>query len=76
MNKETIITDAIDYIEELKISVTNLTNKIHEMEVEMAMEESFDIIQVCPQEKMKNWGIEVRYQNKTITHNLININTC
>ncbi|CAI9292638.1 unnamed protein product [Lactuca saligna] len=69
LNKETIITDAIDYIEELKISVTNLTNKIHEMEVEMAMEESFDIIQLCPQEKMKNWGIELEVEVSRINEN-------
>nr|KAJ0198522.1 hypothetical protein LSAT_V11C700349770 [Lactuca sativa] len=66
---KTIITDAIDYIEELKISVTNLTNKIHEMEVEMAMEESFDIIQLCPQEKMKNWGIELEVEVSRINEN-------
>ncbi|KAL8235542.1 hypothetical protein R6Q59_016623 [Mikania micrantha] len=44
MNKETIITDAIDYIMELKNSVTNLSNELLEMESQMAKEPSFDII--------------------------------
>lgn len=67
MNKETIITDAIDYIEELQISVESLTNKIHEMEAEMANEQSFEIIQIRPEEKMKKYGKEVSFQNKIIT---------
>ncbi|KAI3741086.1 hypothetical protein L1987_58753 [Smallanthus sonchifolius] len=58
MNKETIITDAIDYIKELKTSVTNLSNELLEMEAQMAKEPSFDIIQIPPVENMKKWGIE------------------
>lgn len=59
MNKETIITDAIDYIQELKMSVTNLSNELLEMEAQMAKEPSFDYIQTHPLENMKQWGIEV-----------------
>ncbi|XP_022036999.1 transcription factor DYT1 [Helianthus annuus] len=58
MNKETIITDAIDYIKELKISVTNLSNELLEMEAQTAKEPSFDVIQIHPVENMKKWGIE------------------
>ncbi|GKB08660.1 transcription factor DYT1 [Tanacetum coccineum] len=58
LNKETIIIDAIDYIKELKISVEDLTREIYAMEEEMANEQSFEIIQICPEEKMKKWGIE------------------
>ncbi|XP_076959416.1 transcription factor DYT1-like [Bidens hawaiensis] len=58
MNKETIITDAIDYIHELKVSVTNLSNELLEMEAQMAKEPSFDTIQIHPVENMKKWGIE------------------
>ncbi|KAK1420053.1 hypothetical protein QVD17_21358 [Tagetes erecta] len=58
MNKETIITDAIDYIQELKMSVTNLSNELLEMEAQMAKEQSFDFIQTHPVENMKKWGIQ------------------
>ncbi|XP_071699879.1 transcription factor DYT1 [Rutidosis leptorrhynchoides] len=58
LNKETIITDAIDYIKELRISVTNLSNQLLDMEAEMANEPSFEMIQIRPEENMKNWGIE------------------
>ncbi|KAM0021665.1 putative transcription factor bHLH family [Helianthus debilis subsp. tardiflorus] len=58
MNKETIITDAIDYIKELKISVTNLSNELLEMEAQTAKEPTFDVIQIHPVENMKKWGIE------------------
>nr|GEW03512.1 RNA-directed DNA polymerase, eukaryota, reverse transcriptase zinc-binding domain protein [Tanacetum cinerariifolium] len=58
LNKETIIIDAIDYIQELKISVEDLTREIYAMEEEMANEQSFEIIQIRPEEKMKKWGIE------------------
>ncbi|KAI3800327.1 hypothetical protein L1987_28416 [Smallanthus sonchifolius] len=58
MNKETIITDANDYIKELKTSVTNLSNELLEMEAQMEKEPSFDIIQIHPVENMKKWGIE------------------
>ncbi|PWA79271.1 basic helix-loop-helix (bHLH) DNA-binding superfamily protein [Artemisia annua] len=58
LNKETIIIDAIDYIKELKISVEDLTREIYAMEEEMANEQSFEIIQIRPEEKMKKWGIE------------------
>ncbi|KAJ0787853.1 putative transcription factor bHLH family [Helianthus annuus] len=58
MNKETIITDAIDYIKELKISVTNLSNELLEMEAQTAKEPTFDVIQMHPVENMKKWGIE------------------
>ncbi|XP_024993004.1 transcription factor DYT1 [Cynara cardunculus var. scolymus] len=58
LNKETIITDAIDYIKELQSSVTDLQNEIVEMEAEMAHEQPSEIIQVPSEEKMENWGIE------------------
>ncbi|GJZ49615.1 transcription factor DYT1 [Tanacetum coccineum] len=58
LNKETIIIDAIDYIKELKISVEDLTREIYAMEEEMANEQSFEFIQICPEDKMKKWGIE------------------
>nr|GEX40964.1 transcription factor DYT1 [Tanacetum cinerariifolium] len=58
LNKEMIIIDAIDYIKELKISVEDLTREIYAMEEEMANEQSFEIIQIRPEEKMKKWGIE------------------
>nr|GFD06229.1 transcription factor DYT1 [Tanacetum cinerariifolium] len=48
----------IDYIQELKISVEDLTREIYAMEEEMANEQSFEIIQIRPEEKMKKWGIE------------------
>nr|GEX53678.1 hypothetical protein [Tanacetum cinerariifolium] len=59
LNKETIVIDAIDYIQELKISVEDLTREIYAMEEEMANEQSFEIVQIRPEEKMKKWGIEM-----------------
>ncbi|KAD3069319.1 hypothetical protein E3N88_37199 [Mikania micrantha] len=69
MNKETIITDAIDYIMELKNSVTNLSNELLEMESQMAKEPSFDIIQTHPVENMKNWGIEAEARVTRVDEN-------
>ncbi|KAL4563126.1 hypothetical protein LXL04_027159 [Taraxacum kok-saghyz] len=69
LNKETIITDAIDYIEELQDSVTNLTNEIHKIEAELAIEQSFDILHICQEEKMKKWGIESEVEVSRINEN-------
>ncbi|KAK9056360.1 hypothetical protein SSX86_027450 [Deinandra increscens subsp. villosa] len=70
MNKETIITDAIDYIKELRVSVTNLSNELLEMEAQMAKEEpSFNIIPIHPAENMKRWGIESEVMVARINEN-------
>ncbi|KAI3495250.1 hypothetical protein L1887_37497 [Cichorium endivia] len=69
LNKETIITDAIDYIEELQSSVTNLSNELLDIEAEMAIAQSFEIIQICQEEKMKKWGIESEVEVRRINEN-------
>nr|XP_043620383.1 transcription factor DYT1 [Erigeron canadensis] len=60
MNKETIITDAISYIKELKISVTNLGNTLLQMEAEMPNPQPpYEAVQIIqPVENMKKWGIQ------------------
>ncbi|KVH89596.1 Myc-type, basic helix-loop-helix (bHLH) domain-containing protein, partial [Cynara cardunculus var. scolymus] len=67
LNKETIITDAIDYIKELQSSVTDLQNEIVEMEAEMAHEQPSEIIQVPSEEKMENWGIEIKLKPRVVS---------
>ncbi|GJX75913.1 transcription factor DYT1 [Tanacetum coccineum] len=51
----------------------NKETAIDYMEEEMANEQSFEFIQIRPEDKMKKWGIEVRYYIKTITHRLFSI---
>ncbi|GKB47150.1 hypothetical protein Tco_0897903 [Tanacetum coccineum] len=73
LNKETIIIDAIDYIKVLKISDEDLTREIYAMEVEMANEQSFEIIEIRPEEKMKKWGIESEVALTNIDENRIEL---
>lgn len=56
MNKGTIVTDAITYIEELEKSSTGLRNQLLEMEATVVEESKLPIDAA---EEMKNWGIEV-----------------
>nr|GEV17491.1 RNA-directed DNA polymerase, eukaryota [Tanacetum cinerariifolium] len=71
LNKETII-DAINYIKELKISVENLTREIYAMEGEMANEQSFEIIQIRPEEKNEEMrGIELVDISVTTTKGVV-----
>ncbi|XP_057488429.1 transcription factor DYT1-like, partial [Actinidia eriantha] len=58
MNKATIITDAISYIEKLQKSVRDLSDQLFEMEAtceEQYLETPIDAIDAA--EEMKTWGI-------------------
>lgn len=59
MNKGTIVTDAITYIEELEKSSTDLRNRLFEMEATVVEESKLPIEAIDAAEEMKNWGIEV-----------------
>ena len=61
MNKATIITDAISYIEKLQKSVRDLSDQLFEMEAtgeEQYLETPIDAIDAA--EEMKTWGIRVK----------------
>lgn len=63
MNKATIITDAITYIEELQGTVRNLSDLLYQ--IDASMEGQLEIhnhskeITTDNAEEMKKWGIEV-----------------
>ena len=57
MNKATVITDAIAYIEKLQKSVRDLSNQLFEMEA--TCEEQLET-PMNSAEEMKTWGIEVK----------------
>nr|QJQ51178.1 bHLH transcription factor bHLH1.5 [Gardenia jasminoides] len=60
MNKATIITDAIDYIEELQSTVRDLSDQLCQMDVNLKEDlESQNKHMVDPAKEMKSWGIEV-----------------
>lgn len=59
MNKGTIITDAIAYVEELQKSASDLTNQLLEMEATLVEESKMPIEAIDAAEKMQNWGIKV-----------------
>ncbi|KAH7858094.1 hypothetical protein Vadar_019895 [Vaccinium darrowii] len=58
MNKGTIITDAIAYVEELQKSASDLTNQLLEMEATLVEESKMPIEAIDAAEKMQNWGIK------------------
>lgn len=60
MNKATIITDAIAYIEELQSTVRDLSDQLYQMDVtlkEATENQNKQIVDAA--EEMKKWGIEV-----------------
>lgn len=59
MNKATIITDAITYIEELQNSVKNLSDQLLQMEATCVDEEKPDFEETDAQQEMNKWGITV-----------------
>ncbi|CDO99686.1 unnamed protein product [Coffea canephora] len=59
MNKATIITDAIDYIEELQNTVRDLSDQLCQMDITLKEDmESQNKYVTDPAKEMKNWGIE------------------
>lgn len=60
MNKATIITDAVTYIEELQRHVKDLSDLLLEMDAKCVNEEeTTKIEEINSAEDMKTWGIEV-----------------
>ncbi|KAK4439277.1 Transcription factor DYT1 [Sesamum alatum] len=58
MNKATIITDAITYIEELKQSVEDLTHQLHQMEAtSVAQEKPDDFKEIDAEQETNKWGL-------------------
>ncbi|KAL3627588.1 hypothetical protein CASFOL_028951 [Castilleja foliolosa] len=59
MNKATIITDAITYIEELKNTVEELTHQLHEMEATNIVDDDQELIKFdFDQREMINAGLQ------------------
>ncbi|XP_057463903.1 transcription factor DYT1-like [Actinidia eriantha] len=70
MNKATIITDAISYIEKLQKSVRDLSDQLFEMEAtceEQYLETPIDAIDAA--EEMKTWGIRPEVKVTRIDEN-------
>lgn len=59
MNKATIITDAITYIEELKTCVEELSNQLLQMEATTFGEEKIKVKESDVEQEMKKLGIRV-----------------
>lgn len=59
MNKATIITDAITYIEELQKSVEDLTDQLHQMEATSVAEENPNFKEIDAEQGMNKWGLAV-----------------
>ncbi|KAG8385677.1 hypothetical protein BUALT_Bualt03G0070000 [Buddleja alternifolia] len=57
MNKATIITDAITYIEELQKSVKDLSDQLLQMEATSLEEEKINFRDIDAEQEMKQWGI-------------------
>ncbi|KAL2244873.1 UNVERIFIED_CONTAM: Transcription factor DYT1 [Sesamum indicum] len=57
MNKATIITDAITYIEELQKSVEDLTDQLHQMEATSVAEENPNFKEIDAEQGMNKWGL-------------------
>ncbi|KAH6773857.1 hypothetical protein C2S52_003225 [Perilla frutescens var. hirtella] len=57
MNKATIITDAITYIEQLKNSVEELSNQLLQMEATTFDEEKIKLKEIHDEQETKKWGI-------------------
>ncbi|KAH6790511.1 hypothetical protein C2S51_005517 [Perilla frutescens var. frutescens] len=57
MNKATIITDAITYIEQLKNSVEELSNQLLQMEATTFDEEKIKLKEIDDEQETKKWGI-------------------
>ncbi|KAF7151771.1 hypothetical protein RHSIM_Rhsim02G0116400 [Rhododendron simsii] len=72
MNKGTIVTDAITYIEELEKSATDLRNQLLEMEATVVEESKLPIeaIDAAAEETM-NWGIEPEIKVNQIDRNKV-----
>ncbi|XP_058195044.1 transcription factor DYT1 [Rhododendron vialii] len=69
MNKGTIVTDAITYIEELEKSATDLRNQLLEMEATVVEESKLPIEAIDAAEEIKNWGIEPEIKVNQIDRN-------
>ncbi|KAI8567480.1 hypothetical protein RHMOL_Rhmol02G0125400 [Rhododendron molle] len=69
MNKGTIVTDAITYIEELEKSSTDLRNQLLEMGATVVEESKLPIEAIDGAEEMKNWGIEPEIKVNQIDRN-------
>lgn len=59
MTKSTIITDAITYIEELKMTVEELSNHLLELEETRVDEEKIKLKEIDDEKEMKKHGIKV-----------------
>ncbi|KAL0398700.1 UNVERIFIED_CONTAM: Transcription factor DYT1 [Sesamum radiatum] len=62
MNKATIITDAITYIEELQKSVEDLTDQLHQMEATSVAEEKPNFKEIDADQEMNKWGLAPEVQ--------------
>ncbi|KAI3456381.1 hypothetical protein Pfo_013044 [Paulownia fortunei] len=62
MNKASIITDAITYVEELKNTVEELTDQLLQMEATSADEEKTKFQEIDAEQEMKKWGIAPEVQ--------------
>ncbi|KAL1537420.1 transcription factor DYT1-like [Salvia divinorum] len=62
MTKSTIITDAITYIEELKLTVEELGNQLLQMEATSVDEEKIKLKEIDDEKEMKKHGIKVEVE--------------
>ncbi|XP_057764784.1 transcription factor DYT1-like [Salvia miltiorrhiza] len=62
MNKATIITDAITYIEELKMCVEELGNQLLQMEATSIDEEKIKLKEMDDEQEIKKHGIKVEVE--------------
>ncbi|KAL3522111.1 hypothetical protein ACH5RR_014945 [Cinchona calisaya] len=70
MNKATIITDAITYIEELQSTVRDISDQLHQMDITLKEDlESQKKGIVVAAEEMKKWGIEPEVQVTRLKEN-------
>lgn len=67
MTKTTIITDAITYIEALKMSVEELSNQLLQMEASSFGEEKIKLKEIDDEQDTK-WGIKVRPYIHTLSN--------
>ncbi|CAI9756553.1 unnamed protein product [Fraxinus pennsylvanica] len=66
MNKATVVTDAVTYIEELQRHVKDLSHQLFEMDANFVEEEATKIEEIDSAEEMKIWGIEPEVQVTSI----------